>query len=63
MKETGFNKGDVQVHVHDKLDYAVLALQNASASVSTAFANALNKTFGYIKNKVKSTGGSIDKSL
>lgn len=63
VKETGFNRGDVKVHVHDKLDYAVLALKGAAASVSAAVANAVSKTFGYIKSRLKANGGQIDKSL
>lgn len=57
VRDSGFNRGDVQVHVHDKLNYAALALQNASSSVSTAISNAVNKTFGYIKSRVKQNGG------
>lgn len=63
MRESGFNQGDVQVHVHDKLDYATPALQNGSSSVTTAMKNAVNKMFGLLKSRVKATGGKIDQSL
>ena len=60
VKETGFNKGDVNIHVHDKLDYAALALQNGMSSVNTSIANAVNKIFGLIQQRVKQNGGEID---
>lgn len=63
VKDSGFNKGDVNIHIHDKLDYAALALQQGMASVNTSIQNAVNKIFGLIKQRIKQTGGSIDKSL
>lgn len=58
--ESGFNSGTVNIHVHDNLDYAVLALKNGESSISLAVANALNKTIGYIQQRVKANGGSFD---
>lgn len=63
VQETGFSSGTVRVHVHDKLDYAVPALKDGQASVKAAVLNALRKTFGYVKSRVKANGGDIDKSL
>lgn len=60
VTDTGFNKGEVNVYVHDKLDYAALALKNGQTSVSLAISNALSKTLGYIMQRVKANGGSID---
>lgn len=63
VRETGFNSGEVNIHIHDKLDYAALALQNGQSSVNLAIQNAVNKIFGMIKQKLKQNGGSIDESL
>ena len=63
VRETGFNEGEVNIHIHDKLDYAALALQNGQASVNIAIQNAVNKIFGLIKQRVKHNGGDINKSL
>lgn len=63
VRETGFNSGEVNIHIHDKLDYAALALQNGESSVNLAIQNAVNKIFGMIKQRLKQNGGSIDESL
>ena len=63
VRETGFNSGEVNIHIHDKLDYAALALQNGPNSVNIAMKNALNKILGMLKQRVKQNGGSIDQSL
>jgi len=63
VTDTGFNEGEVNIHVHDKLDYAALALQNGPNSVNIAMKNALNKILGMLKQRVKQNGGSLDKSL
>ena len=63
VNDTGFNSGTASVYVHDGLNYAVAALKDGESSVSQAVNAALRKTMGYIMQKVKSTGGSIDKSL
>lgn len=63
IQETGFNSGTVNIHIHDKLNYAALALQNGQASLNTAVGNALNKVLGYLQHRIKQNGGDIDKSL
>ena len=63
IQEAGFNSGTVNIHIHDKLNYAALALQNGRASVDTAFSNALSKVLGYLTHRIKQNGGDIDKSL
>ena len=63
IQETGFNSGTVNIHIHDKLNYAALALQNGQASLNTAVGNALNKVLGYLQQRIKQNGGDIDKSL
>lgn len=61
--ETGFNSGTVNIHVHDNLNYAVKALKNKDASVTLALQSSLNKMIGFVKQKIKAKGGSIDNSL
>lgn len=63
IQETGFNSGTVNIHIHDKLNYAALALQNGHTSLNTAVGNALNKVLGYLQQRIKQNGGDIDKSL
>lgn len=63
VTDSGFNEGEVNVHIHDKLDYATLALQNGQNSVNIAVRNAANKILGMLKQRVKQNGGSIDQSL
>jgi hypothetical protein len=63
VSDSGFNEGEVNIHVHDKLDYATLAFQNKENSVNAAIQNAVNRVFGYIQQRVKANGGQIDQSL
>lgn len=58
----GFSKGDISIYVHDKLNYAQLALKNPN-SVNLAIQNAVNKAIGNIKQRIKNNGGQISKSL
>lgn len=61
--EKGFNSGDLSIKVHDKLDYAALALQNGEASIPAAINSAMNKVVGYIIQRIKATGGSISQPI
>lgn len=61
--ENGFDTGSVKIHIHDKLNYAALALKNGQASLNTAVSNAINKVVGYLQQRIKQNGGSIDGSL
>lgn len=61
--ESGFDTGSVNIHIHDKLNYAALALKNGEASLNAAVSNAINKVVGYLQQRIKQTGGSIDASL
>lgn len=61
--ESGFNSGEVNIYVHDKLNYATSALKNKESSVNISIQNALRKCVGYISQRVKRNGGQIDKSL
>ena len=63
VSEQGFNSGIVEIEVHDKLNYAELALQGGPASVQTAMQNALNKMVGFLEMKLKQKGESLDSSL
>lgn len=63
VNDTGFNSGVASVYVHDNLDYAVPAMKNGETSVNEAIAAALRKAAGYIQQRVKRNGGSIDQSL
>ena len=63
VNDTGFNSGTASVYVHDGLNYAVAAMKDGETSVTQAVNAAISKAMGYIMHKVKSTGGSIDKSL
>lgn len=65
VSESGFNSGSANVHIHDKLNYAALALKNGEGSVNIAIQNALKKMIGYIKHKTqnKSLTESLKTSL
>ena len=46
-------QNEANVHVHDKLDYAVLALKNGQASLDEAVNTAGNKMAGYLMHQAK----------
>ena len=60
MQDTGFNSGNVNIHVHDNLQYAILALKGGESAVNVAIANALNKTVGMIQHRIQQLGGRFD---
>lgn len=60
VQDTGFNNGDVHIHIEDKIDYATQALKDGAGYVDTAMQKALNKIMGNILHKLKSQGKITD---
>lgn len=56
VRTNGFNKGDVSISVHDKLDYAALALKNGEVEVGMAMQRALNSMTAYINKRLENKG-------
>lgn len=56
VRTSGFNKGDVSISVHDKLDYAALALKNGEVEVGLAMQRALNSMTAFINKRLEGKG-------
>lgn len=56
VTENGFNSGDVNIHVEDRLDYATLALKSGEGYVQTAIQKALNSMTGYLRKRLEAKG-------
>lgn len=61
VNETGWNKGEVSIDIHDALDYAAKALKNGEGFVTQAIQNASNSIIGMINNKMKRNGSLHEK--
>lgn len=60
VQETGFDNGDVHIHVEDKIDYAAKALKDGDGYVDVAMRKALNKIIGNIIHKMKQSNRITD---
>lgn len=56
LSETGFNNGELNIRVHDKIDYAALALKSGANAVELAMQKTANKVMGMIIHKLHSKG-------
>lgn len=52
----GFNSGSISISVHDKLDYAALALKSGDNGVQLAMQRALNSMTAYINKRLDGKG-------
>lgn len=56
VQRQGFNSGSVSISVHDKLDYAALALKSGENGVQMAMQRALNSMTAYINKRLDGKG-------
>jgi len=56
VRETGFDRGNVSIDIHDALRYATDALKDGEGYVQTAVQKACNGIVGMINNRIKKTG-------
>lgn len=56
VSETGFNSGEVNIHVEDNLNYAAKALKHGEGYVDVAMQKALNSITGYLKKRLERKG-------
>lgn len=54
--ENGFDSGDIQVSVHDRLNYASDALKGGASSVQMAINKSCNQILGYLASRLKKEG-------
>lgn len=61
VRETGFDRGDVSIDVHDGLEYATGALKDGEGYVQTAIQKATNSIVGMINHHMDKVGSFHDR--